>query len=97
MDDWRPGDAAAHDLHGDRIPKDHWSHTGDYDGAGYPAAVATPVGADPTVVGPYLASVLNDQRWRSVDVDLIAAGMSNLTYVVTPVGGSDGRRSTTAR
>jgi aminoglycoside phosphotransferase (APT) family kinase protein len=53
--------------------------------------VSTPVGADPAVVGPYLASVLDDDRWRSVDVELIAAGMSNLTYVVTPLGGSDGR------
>ncbi|MFC7572911.1 hypothetical protein ACFQX8_11130 [Klenkia terrae] len=42
------------------------------------------VGADPGVVGPYLATVLDDDRWREVDVDLIAAGMSNLTYVVTP-------------
>jgi aminoglycoside phosphotransferase (APT) family kinase protein len=50
--------------------------------------VATPVGADPTVVGPYLAAVLRDDRWRSVTVELIAAGMSNLTYVVTPEGGS---------
>jgi aminoglycoside phosphotransferase (APT) family kinase protein len=50
--------------------------------------VATPVGADPSVVGPYLASALNDERWRSVDIELIAAGMSNLTYVVTPDGGS---------
>ena len=57
---------------------------------GYPAAVTTPVGADPTVVGPYLASALHDDRWRSVTVDLIAAGMSNLTYVVTPEGGSAG-------
>jgi len=39
-------------------------------------------------VGSYLASALNDQRWRSVDIELIAAGMSNLTYVVTPDGGS---------
>jgi aminoglycoside phosphotransferase (APT) family kinase protein len=46
------------------------------------------VGADPTVVGPYLASVLNDQRWATVDIELIAAGMSNLTYVVTPQDGS---------
>ena len=46
------------------------------------------MGADPTVVGPYLASVLNDERWRSVDIELIAAGMSNLTYVVTPSVGS---------
>jgi len=55
---------------------------------GYPAAVSTPVGADPAVVGPYLASALDDERWRSVTVELIAAGMSNLTYVVTPEGGS---------
>jgi aminoglycoside phosphotransferase (APT) family kinase protein len=46
------------------------------------------VGADPTVVGPYLAEVLGDERWRSVSIELIAAGMSNLTYVVTPDGGS---------
>jgi aminoglycoside phosphotransferase (APT) family kinase protein len=55
---------------------------------GYPAAVTTTVGADPGVVGPYLAQVFGDERWRSVQIDLIAAGMSNLTYVVTPVGGS---------
>ncbi|RBY83548.1 phosphotransferase family protein [Geodermatophilus sp. TF02-6] len=51
--------------------------------------MSTPVGADPTVVGPYLASVLGDDRWRSVRVELIAAGMSNLTYVVTPEHGGD--------
>ncbi|MGY1809972.1 phosphotransferase family protein [Blastococcus sp. SYSU D00669] len=50
--------------------------------------MSTPVGADPAVVGPYLASVLGDEKWRSVSVDLIAAGMSNLTYTVTPEGGS---------
>jgi aminoglycoside phosphotransferase (APT) family kinase protein len=55
---------------------------------GYPAAVATPVGADPTVVGPYLARALGDERWQEVTVELIAAGMSNLTYIVTPEGGS---------
>ncbi|RFU19014.1 phosphotransferase family protein [Geodermatophilus marinus] len=49
--------------------------------------MSTPVGADPTVVGPYLASVLGDDRWRSVTVEMVAAGMSNLTYVVTPAGG----------
>lgn len=49
------------------------------------------VGADPGVVGPYLATVLADERWREVDVDLIAAGMSNLTYVVTPTAGPGGR------
>ncbi|MGZ4545228.1 MAG: phosphotransferase family protein [Blastococcus sp.] len=50
--------------------------------------MTTPVGADPTVVGPYLASALGDERWRSPTVELIAAGMSNLTYVITPEGGS---------
>ena len=39
-------------------------------------------------MGPYLAQALGDDRWRSVQVDLIAAGMSNLTYVVTPEGGT---------
>jgi aminoglycoside phosphotransferase (APT) family kinase protein len=48
------------------------------------------VGADPAVVGPYLATALDDQRWRSVDIELIAAGMSNLTYVVTPTDSSGG-------
>ncbi len=52
---------------------------------GYPAAVSTPVGADPAVVGPYLAAALGDARWRSVTVELITAGMSNLTYVVRPL------------
>jgi aminoglycoside phosphotransferase (APT) family kinase protein len=52
--------------------------------------VATPAGADPAVVGPYVASVLGDEKWRSVQIELIAAGMSNLTYVVTPEGGSAG-------
>ena len=47
------------------------------------------VGADPAVVGPYLATTFGDQRWRSVTVELIAAGMSNLTYVITPDGGPE--------
>ena len=45
-------------------------------------------GADPAVVGPYLAAVFGDGRWRTPQVELIAAGMSNLTYVVVPQGGS---------
>ncbi|MGY1703345.1 phosphotransferase family protein [Geodermatophilus sp. SYSU D00697] len=52
--------------------------------------MSTPVGADPSVVGPYLASVFGDERWRQVRIDLIAAGMSNLTYIVTPDGGAPG-------
>ena len=47
------------------------------------------VGADPGVVGPYLATVFDDPSWHRVDVDLVAAGMSNLTYVVTPQGAPD--------
>jgi aminoglycoside phosphotransferase (APT) family kinase protein len=50
--------------------------------------VSSPVGADPAVVGPYLASAFGDERWGTVTVELIAAGMSNLTYVVTPEGGA---------
>ncbi|MGY1839786.1 MULTISPECIES: phosphotransferase family protein [unclassified Modestobacter] len=50
--------------------------------------MATPVGADPAVLGPHLARVLGDDAWRSVRVELITAGMSNLTYVITPAGGS---------
>ncbi|MGY1916578.1 phosphotransferase family protein [Blastococcus sp. SYSU DS0973] len=49
--------------------------------------MSTSPGADPAVVGPYLATALGDERWRSVRIELIAAGMSNLTYVVTPEGG----------
>jgi aminoglycoside phosphotransferase (APT) family kinase protein len=45
------------------------------------------VGADPALVGPYLASALGDDRWRDVRIELIAAGLSNLTYVVSPVEG----------
>ena len=56
---------------------------------GYPAAVPTPVGADPAVVGPYLATALGDEKWRTASVELITAGMSNLTYVVTPAGAPD--------
>ena len=51
--------------------------------------MSTPSGADPAVVGPYLASALADEKWRSVSIDLIAAGMSNLTYTVTPDGAPD--------
>jgi len=49
--------------------------------------VTTSAGADPAIVGPYLAQALGDPRWQAVRVELIAAGMSNLTYVVTPEGG----------
>jgi aminoglycoside phosphotransferase (APT) family kinase protein len=52
--------------------------------------VSTPVGADPAVVGPYLASVFGEEKWRRVRIDLIAAGMSNLTYVVAPEHGAPG-------
>ncbi len=48
---------------------------------------ATVPGADPAVVGPYLARVLDDQRWARPEVTLIAGGKSNLTYrVACPAG-----------
>jgi aminoglycoside phosphotransferase (APT) family kinase protein len=39
-------------------------------------------GAEPGVVGPHLAEVLHDPRWRDCAVALIAGGKSNLTYRV---------------
>jgi aminoglycoside phosphotransferase (APT) family kinase protein len=47
-----------------------------------------PAGADPAVVGPYLATALADDRWRSCTVELIAGGKSNLTYRVDSPAGS---------
>ena len=40
-------------------------------------------GADPAVVGPFLADVLDDPEWKSARVELIAGGRSNLTYLVS--------------
>jgi aminoglycoside phosphotransferase (APT) family kinase protein len=45
-------------------------------------------GADPAVVGPYLAEALGDAAWTSCDVTLIAGGKSNLTFGVTSPAGS---------
>src|SRR5947209_14835333 len=39
-------------------------------------------GAEPEIVGPHLAEVLHDPRWRDCHVALIAGGKSNLTYRV---------------
>jgi aminoglycoside phosphotransferase (APT) family kinase protein len=39
-------------------------------------------GAEPHLVGPHLAEVLHDPRWRDCRVALIAGGKSNLTYRV---------------
>ena len=47
----------------------------------------TAAGADPAVVGPYLADVLGDEAWRSPSVELIAGGKSNLTYRVSSSAG----------
>jgi hypothetical protein len=47
-----------------------------------------PAGADPAVVGPYLATALADDRWTSCTVELIAGGKSNLTYRVDSPAGS---------
>jgi aminoglycoside phosphotransferase (APT) family kinase protein len=40
-------------------------------------------GAEPEIIGPYLAEVLHDPRWRECAVALISGGKSNLTYRVT--------------
>jgi aminoglycoside phosphotransferase (APT) family kinase protein len=45
-------------------------------------------GADPGVVGPYLARALDDDRWTAPEVVLIAGGKSNLTYRVDSPAGS---------
>ena len=44
-------------------------------------------GAEPEIVGPRLADVLHDPRWRGCDVALIAGGKSNLTYRVASDAG----------
>lgn len=41
------------------------------------------VGADPAVVGPWLAAQTGDERWRGCHVQLIAGGKSNLTYLLS--------------
>ena len=50
--------------------------------------VSTTAGADPQVVGPYLARVLDDPAWTQSTVTLIAGGKSNLTYRVDSPAGS---------
>lgn len=48
---------------------------------------AVTAAADPAIVGPHLARVLENPAWRSCTVELIAGGMSNLTYVVSSAAG----------
>src|SRR5688500_1114472 len=43
----------------------------------------TAEGADPNVVGPYLAQQLGDEDWNGCSVELISGGRSNLTSLVT--------------
>ena len=45
-------------------------------------------GADPAIVGPYLAEALGDDAWKDPSVTLIAGGKSNLTYRVDSRSGS---------
>jgi aminoglycoside phosphotransferase (APT) family kinase protein len=52
-----------------------------------PTAAAVP-GADPAVVGPYLARVLGEPAWADSTVEIIAGGRSNLTYAVSSPAGS---------
>jgi aminoglycoside phosphotransferase (APT) family kinase protein len=48
-----------------------------------PKATTLAQGADPAIVGPYLADRLGDRDWRSCTVELMAGGRSNLTYLVS--------------
>jgi aminoglycoside phosphotransferase (APT) family kinase protein len=45
-------------------------------------------GADPAIVGPYLAEALDDPAWKDPVITLIAGGKSNLTYRVDSAAGS---------
>ena len=45
-------------------------------------------GADPAVVGPYLARVLDEPAWAGCAVEVIAGGRSNLTYAVSSPAGT---------
>ncbi len=45
-------------------------------------------GADPRVLGPYLARELGDVRWAEPTVEIVAGGRSNLTYYVSSPAGS---------
>ena len=45
-------------------------------------------GADPRVVGPYLARELGDDGWEKPTVEVVAGGRSNLTYYVSSPAGS---------
>ena len=44
-------------------------------------------GAEPEIIGPHLAEVLHDPRWRECQVALISGGKSNLTYRVASDAG----------
>jgi aminoglycoside phosphotransferase (APT) family kinase protein len=45
------------------------------------------LGAEPAVIGPFLAGALHDGRWLDCSSAIIAGGMSNLTYAVrSPAG-----------
>jgi len=45
-------------------------------------------GADPRVLGPYLAREFDDARWATPTVEVVVGGRSNLTYYVTSPAGS---------
>ncbi len=49
--------------------------------------VTTTLGAQAATVGPYLGAALEDDRWLSCTLDLIAGGKSNLTFLVTSPAG----------
>jgi len=45
-------------------------------------------GADPKVVGPFLASRLEDAAWLECRLERISGGWSNLTFRVTSAAGT---------
>jgi aminoglycoside phosphotransferase (APT) family kinase protein len=45
-------------------------------------------GADPRVLGPFLARELGDDRWVELSVEVVPGGRSNLTYLLDSPAGS---------
>lgn len=50
-------------------------------------AAAIVEGAEPSIVGPYLAEQLREESWRTCSVELISGGKSNLTYLIASAAG----------
>src|SRR3954447_22861710 len=46
------------------------------------------IGAEPAVIGPFLARAMHDPRWADCTSSIISGGMSNLTYAVRSAAGA---------